>query len=490
VTGTENPPVAFGATYDDAGRIETVTYVDGLFTVTYQYDSRDLLTQVTDSRTGTTISFTYDNDGRVTGITRSNGVGSTYTWDDASRLTRMQHNTVADLHYQYNAAGEVTQLDYTLPLDPTDYLTANPQEFTYDDASQISSAGYSYDTRGRQTASPTETFTWDGASRLTGTGTATLEYNGLGDLMKRTAGGTTTHYYYNYALDLSPIVAEKDEVTGEWKRFYVLAPTGHLLYMIDASDSDKVYFYHYDRTGNTLFLTGASGTVTDSYAYTPYGKLLDHEGTNEQPFTFGGSYQARAEGNNLYQMRARYYDANTARFISREPLWPQIADGTSINPYQYAFQNPLLYVDRTGLGPVGANPYVDFLALGPEDIEQIFAQSYYEGGYIGVLIAAQELYGVGYATAVADLISHNPELVKASMESLITKYKPKKDMQPLDNVGLREAAKLKKGLMLGLGGASEQPPKSMIDLSWERPGTRQEDLLYPLRYYLGAKVEF
>jgi RHS repeat-associated protein len=352
VTSTENPPDAFCATYDDAGRIETVTYADGLFTVTYQYDSRGLLTQVTDSRTGTTISFTYDDDGRVTGITRSNGVDSTFTWDDAMRLTRMQHNAVADLQYQYNAAGEVTQLDYTLPLDPADYLAADTKEFTYDDASQISYAGYSYDTRGRQTASPTETFTWDGASRLTGTGTATLEYNGLGDLIKRTAGGTTTHYYYNYGIDLNPVVAEKDEGTSEWRRFYVLAPSGHLLYMIDASDSDKVYFYHYDRTGNTLFLTDAEGTVTDSYAYTPYGKLLDHEGTNEQPFTFGGSYQARAEGNDLYQMRARYYDAETGRFISREPLWPMIANGKSINPYQYAFQNPMLYVDRTGLEPI------------------------------------------------------------------------------------------------------------------------------------------
>ena len=350
VVATTNPPDSFGTTYDDAGRRATATYADGLFTVSYQWNERDLLTSVNDSLTGTTIEFSYDEDGRVTGMTRSNAVNTTFTWDEATRLTRIQHDTVADLQYEYNAAGEVTKLDYTLPSDPADYLTAETEEFTFDDASQISSAGYAYDARGRQTATPTDTFTWDGAGRLIGTGSATLQYNGLGDLINRTEGGSATHYYYNYALGLNPVVAEKNEGTGDWQRFYVLAPTGQLLYIIDAANSNKVYFYHFDRGGNTLFLTDASSTVTDSYAYTPYGKLLHHEGTNEQPFSFGGAYQARQEGNNnLYQMRARYYDANTGRFVSREPLWPQIGSGKEINPYQYALDNPVMFMDRTGL---------------------------------------------------------------------------------------------------------------------------------------------
>lgn len=352
VVATKNPPNSFGATYDDAGRRKTATYADGLFTVTYQYDARDLLTSVTDDLTGTSIEFTYDDDGRLTSITRSNGANTTFTWDEATRLTRIQHDTTADLQYEYNPAGEITRQDCTLPLDPADYLTAETNTFTFDDASQTSSAGYSYDARGRQNATPTSIFTWDGAGRLTGTGSATLQYNGLGDLVNRTAAGNTTHYYYNYALTLAPIVAEKDEGTDNWTRFYVLAPTGQLLYLIDAADSNKVYFYHFDRKGNTLFLTGAPGTVTDSYAYTPYGKLLHHEGTNEQPFTFGGAYQARSEGDSdLYQMRARYYDANTGRFVSREPLWPMIGSGKAINPYQYAAENPMMFVDRTGLLP-------------------------------------------------------------------------------------------------------------------------------------------
>ena len=376
VVATKNPPNSFGATYDDSGRRATATYADGLFTVTYQHDARNMLTQVTDDLTGTTVEFAYDDDGRLTGITRSNGANTTFTWDAATRLTRIRHDagTVADLQYEYNAAGEITKMDYTLPLDPADHLTSETAAFTYDDASQISSAGYSYDARGRQTASPSDTFTWDGAGRLIGTGAATLAYNGLGDLVNRTAGGSTTHYYYNYALDLNPTVAEKDEDTGGWQRFYVLAPNGQLLYLIDAADSNKVYSYHFDRNGNTLFLTDAAGAVTDSYAYTPYGKLLHHEGANEQPFTFGGAYQARQEGDgDLYQMRARYYDANGGRFISREPLWPMIGGGKAINPYQYAAENPMMFVDRTGMS--NDAPDNDLWMYGGIDGEEYFGDT-------------------------------------------------------------------------------------------------------------------
>ncbi|MBI4444551.1 MAG: hypothetical protein HY645_01475, partial [Acidobacteria bacterium] len=52
-----------------------------------------------------------------------------------------------------------------------------------------------------------------------------------------------------------------------------------------------------------------------------------------------------------YQTRARYYDAVTARFISREPLWPRIVDPRQLNSYQYAALNPVTKVDFTGLDP-------------------------------------------------------------------------------------------------------------------------------------------
>lgn len=138
---------------------------------------------------------------------------------------------------------------------------------------------YAHDARGRQITSPDHTFTWDGAPRLVGIDDVALTYNSLGNLRTRTKGGSTTHFYYNHAIGMTPIGAEKDEGTGQFLRYYVWTPGGTLLYMIDSQAGNKVYFYHFDRLGSTLFLTDASGAVTDSYAYTPYGILLAHQGS-------------------------------------------------------------------------------------------------------------------------------------------------------------------------------------------------------------------
>jgi RHS repeat-associated protein len=350
VTATTDSGTAFGATYDDGGRLETVTYNNGLFNVTYTHDARNLLTRVTDSLTGTAIDFSYDNDGLLTAVTRPGGADTSFTWDDASRLTRIQHGTLADLQYTYNAAGEVTGIDYDLPLDPADYQVTATENLNHDGASQIITPGHAFDDLGRQTDFSGQPFTWDGASRLTATSDAILIYNGLNNLLTRQKSGTTTHYFYNYALGLHPVVAEYNETTSTWKRFYVLTPDGTLLYAIDPASGNAVTFYHFDKGGNTLFLSNAAGAITDTYAYSPYGRLLAHEGTSDQPFTFGGAWGVRQENaEGLYQMRARYYHAATSRFISREPLWPQLHNAVALNNYQYADADPIQSIDPTGL---------------------------------------------------------------------------------------------------------------------------------------------
>ena len=340
--------VSFAASYDDGGRIASVGYNNGAFSVTYTYNATTgLLDRVTDTLTGTTVDFAYDENRRLRTMNLSNGEQITYTWDDAGRMTRIQSGNSVDLIYTLDAAGQVSSVNMTAPLDPAPLLQGATETFAHDQASQISSTGYAYDPRGRLTAAPSQTFTWDGASRLAGINGVSLAYNGLGDLVTR----DTTRYYCNKAIGLSPIVAEKNDTTGAFLRYYVWTPSGRLLYMIDAGDGNKVYFYHFDRTGNTLALTDGTGAVADSYAYTPYGRLLGHNGSSTQPFTFVGQWGVRQEGSSgaLYHARARYYDAETGRFLSREPLWPRPFDVYALNPYQYAACNPVMNIDSKGL---------------------------------------------------------------------------------------------------------------------------------------------
>ncbi len=354
ITATADGEALFGATYDDAGRLKTATY-NSVFTVTYTYDVGEngtgLLTRISDDLTNTQITFTYDDDKRLTATGLPNDKSITQTWDKADRLLRLQSGDHVDLSFTYDTGGRITAMNMTAPLTLESYMPTVKRALSYDAASQISTTGFNYDARGRMTAAPGWAYGWDGASRLTTVGDAILAYNGMGDLRTRTSGGATSHFYTNHAIGLSPVVAEKNDTTGLITRYYVWTPEGRLLYMIDTTDGNKVYLYHFDQAGNTLALTDAVGAVVNAYAYDPYGRLLARTGTVTQPFTFAGAWGVRQEGESgtLYHMGARYYDAEKVRFITPEPLWPQLEEPRAVNPYQYAYADPLRYIDPTGL---------------------------------------------------------------------------------------------------------------------------------------------
>jgi RHS repeat-associated protein len=52
------------------------------------------------------------------------------------------------------------------------------------------------------------------------------------------------------------------------------------------------------------------------------------------------------EPNGLYYMKARYYDSEIGRFISEDPLG---FEGGGLNLYVYAANNPIMFMDPTGL---------------------------------------------------------------------------------------------------------------------------------------------
>ena len=345
ITSSSYNGETFGVTYDAGGRITTATY-GGALTVTYSYNNDNLLNRVSDTLSNQ-IDFIYDADGNPTSITRSNGINSSMTWDSNGRLSRLQDGSIIDLQYSYNAAGQITSMNGVLPLDPAQYLSNTSKSFTVDAASQVNSSGYGYDSRGRATLLPGHILSWNDAERLTSLDSVVFSYNGLNEIIKRTEGTTTTRFYHNQALGLSPIVAE--EHGGTFSRYYVYTPSGQLLYSFDPQDANAV-FYHRDQIGSTLALTNGEGTVTDRYAYSPFGELLGHTGSSDQPYTFVGTFGVRQEGD-IYQMRLRYYDPVTARFLSKEQIWPQTDDPQSLNPYQYALGRPVEVVDVTGLGP-------------------------------------------------------------------------------------------------------------------------------------------
>jgi RHS repeat-associated protein len=302
---------------------------------------------------GGVSTFIYDADNRLASMTRPNGVTTTYSYDADNRLTGFSDGTLASTTLIRDANGRITTANRTVPTAATaGGMTAATHSF--DAAAQVSTAGFAYDAMGRLTSNGATTYTWDLASRLIGAGTATHTYDGMGYRLSRTTAAGTRNYVWNHALGLSSVAIEKQGAAD--LRYYVYTPGGALLYSIDAAGNAR-HFYHFDEAGNTRFVSNDAGAVEASYAYSPFGVLLASTGALDNPFTWQGQMGVMDDGNGLYYIRARYYDAGSGRFLSRDAV--RSTHPLKINPYQYALNNPIKYADINGNNPNPA-PHAGF----------------------------------------------------------------------------------------------------------------------------------
>ncbi|HTJ51903.1 MAG TPA: RHS repeat-associated core domain-containing protein [Cyclobacteriaceae bacterium] len=106
------------------------------------------------------------------------------------------------------------------------------------------------------------------------------------------------------------------------------------------------YFYHSDHLGSTSYITDASGEVYQHLEYFAFGETFvdEHNNTDRVPYLFNG--KELDEETELYYYGARYYDPKTSMFLTIDPLAEKYPN---INPYAYAFNNPLHYSDPTGM---------------------------------------------------------------------------------------------------------------------------------------------
>lgn len=351
-------------TRDAEDRIQSITFAVGK-TVTYSYNSRRLLSNVSDWAGGG-MQFVYDDAGRLVNIVRSNAVTTTIGYNAEDRITSIQEGGLSAISLTRNNNGLVTSATRSTPLSPN--FSAGTNTYTYDNASQLN--GSTYDAMGRLTSGNGRTLTWNLASRVTSYTEAstnvTLTYDGLGNVLSRNG----RDYVWNYAFSLPAISIVRS--SGSDLRYYIHSPDGRLLYAIEAGTNAR-HYYHFDEVGSTLFLTSDAGTITDSYAYRPYGELSNSSGSFENPFTFQGRFGVMTEGNTgLYLMRQRLYDSVTKRFLSREQF-PDLMHPAKLNPYQYALCNPLEYVDPTGEDPEPSSggDVTDYVGFGANYVDGV-----------------------------------------------------------------------------------------------------------------------
>jgi len=101
-----------------------------------------------------------------------------------------------------------------------------------------------------------------------------------------------------------------------------------------------------DVQGSAQVTVDATGAVTRN-AYTPYG--TKRAGSNVAS-AHGWLNQIADADTGLTYLNARYYDPALGRFLSPDPLMNP-GDPRTLDPYRYADNNPVVYMDATGLNP-------------------------------------------------------------------------------------------------------------------------------------------
>ena len=348
--------------YNVLNNLEKIIYPGGK-EVHYSYDSLNRLASIQDWLGGET-SYQYDASDNLIKIARPNNTEVIYSYDDASRLVgvtdqKIGGSVICSYTYNLNAIGNHNSMTVTEPLS----AAISPLDITYthDKANRLLTAGsvsYSYDNNGNRLTS-TEAggtaFAWDHENMLTQiseTSPANIikyKYDGLNNRIARIEGINETRYVPDLSGRMSRVLAETDG-SGNITAYYVYGLG--LLSRIDSGGNQR--FYHFNGRGDTIAITDSGGNITDSYAYDEFGKLLNSTGTTANPFKFVGRFGVMDEGNNLYFMRARFYDAKVGRFLNEDPLG---FEGGNWNLYAYVGCNPLLRVDPKGMMDYGGFLY-------------------------------------------------------------------------------------------------------------------------------------
>ncbi|PKM82769.1 MAG: hypothetical protein CVU89_04515 [Firmicutes bacterium HGW-Firmicutes-14] len=119
-------------------------------------------------------------------------------------------------------------------------------------------------------------------------------------------------------------------------------------------ESQDPLYYLYDGLGSVTFMVKPDGNKRDHYRYDEFGKpapgnsKLSEDGRNVLHNTFGYTGEMWDEESELLYLRARYYEPETGRFLSRDSYEGNLQNPLSRHLYAYVGNNPVNYVDPTG----------------------------------------------------------------------------------------------------------------------------------------------
>jgi len=163
------------------------------------------------------------------------------------------------------------------------------------------------------------------------------------------------------ALNVLKFIYHGDNVAAEFNgdgimlANYLFAPGVDEPLMVERAGES--YYYHQDNLHSVIFITDADGDVVNEYTYDSFGNIrrADCPGMalsspklcipNRYAFT-GREWEPEIE---MYHYRRRTYNPDAGVFTSEDKAVIYTGDTQSLNRYSYVNNNPLNYVDPSGL---------------------------------------------------------------------------------------------------------------------------------------------
>ncbi|HKV78500.1 MAG TPA: RHS repeat-associated core domain-containing protein [Candidatus Sulfotelmatobacter sp.] len=359
--------------YDAEDRVLTYTYGNGIVANLGYSLNRSQLTTLNYTKSAQTLFglsywYQYDSNNCQTGTTADNGQidcitdsvdsGRTanYTYDALARVTSAKTNGSTGypqwgLSWSYDRYGNRLSETVTAGSGPSNSLSFGSSSGALTNRPD----GYSFDASGNLLNDASNTLTYDAENRVvssSGGGGGTYTYDGNGLRVEKTASGTSTVYIYAG----SQVIAEYDNgaAPSAPSREYIYA-FGQRAAKIEGGATD---YYQTDHLSPRI-VTDGSGNVVGQLGHYPFGELWYDTGTTTKwKFT---SYERDAESGNDYA-DARIYINRFGRFMTTDPLGSSVTDPTtpqSWNLYSYGVNNPLTFIDPTGMECVWDNGSFD-----------------------------------------------------------------------------------------------------------------------------------
>ncbi|MDR2206275.1 MAG: RHS repeat-associated core domain-containing protein [Flavobacteriaceae bacterium] len=104
--------------------------------------------------------------------------------------------------------------------------------------------------------------------------------------------------------------------------------------------------------GSSSTITNQNGTATNWYEYMPFGEMLMEQTSGDYDNVYKYNGKELDESTGLYYYGARYYDPRTSIWLSVDPLAEKYPN---IGAYVYTMNNPIKFVDPTGMEGVSTH---------------------------------------------------------------------------------------------------------------------------------------